>query len=127
MANVLLAVSLAFFIVLDSTAQPLPRKGGQREEAVEGVDIRYGEVRTDKGYRVRTYTSRPRGALLPPEYPDNEQGRQLFEPHPCPSSPKRRSTVFSSDSLASIISATPPSGPPVDDLVGWSTLSLLGR
>ena len=62
MANVLLAVALAFLIILDSSAQPLPRKGGQREEVVEGVDIRYGEVRTDKGYRVRTYTSRPRGA-----------------------------------------------------------------
>lgn len=43
-------------------ADPLPRKGGLPEEAVEGVDIRYGEVRTAKGYRVRTYTSRPHGA-----------------------------------------------------------------
>ena len=62
MVHAALVVSLAFFIVFDSAAQPLPRKGGQREEVVEGVDIRYGEVRTDKGYRVRTYTSRPRGA-----------------------------------------------------------------
>lgn len=45
-----------------AAAQPLPRKGGVPEEKVEGVDIRYGEVRTAKGYRVRTYTSRPRGA-----------------------------------------------------------------
>ena len=43
-------------------AQALPRKGGLPEEKVEGVDIRYGEVRTAKGYRVRTYISRPRGA-----------------------------------------------------------------
>ena len=44
-----------------ASAQPLPRKGGLPEEKVEGVDIRYGEVKTSKGYRVRTYTSRPRG------------------------------------------------------------------
>lgn len=44
-------------------AQALPRKGGLPEEKVEGVDIRYGEVRTAKGYRVRTYISRPRGAV----------------------------------------------------------------
>src|SRR5258706_1653783 len=62
MIHAAIAFSLAIFIVFDSAAQPLPRKGGQREEVVEGVEIRYGEVRTDKGYRVRTYTSRPRGA-----------------------------------------------------------------
>ena len=62
MVHVALAVSLAIFVVSESVAQPLPRKGAQREEAVEGVEIRYGEARTDKGYRVRTYTSRPRGA-----------------------------------------------------------------
>ena len=33
-----------------------------REERVEGADVAYGSVRTEKGYRVRTYTSRPRGA-----------------------------------------------------------------
>ena len=33
-----------------------------REETVEGVEVVYGSVATDKGYRVRTYTSRPRGA-----------------------------------------------------------------
>jgi pimeloyl-ACP methyl ester carboxylesterase len=33
-----------------------------REEAVEGVDVVYGSVTSEKGYRVRTYTSRPRGA-----------------------------------------------------------------
>ncbi len=43
-------------------AQSLPRHGGMREEKVEGVEIRYGEARSDKGYRVRTYTSRPAGA-----------------------------------------------------------------
>jgi len=31
-------------------------------EKVEGVEIRYGEARSAKGYRVRTYTSRPAGA-----------------------------------------------------------------
>jgi hypothetical protein len=31
-------------------------------EVVEGVEIRYGEAVSDKGYRVRMYTSRPRGA-----------------------------------------------------------------
>lgn len=62
MFHAALALSLAIFVILDCAAQPLPRKGGQREETVEGVEIRYGEARTDKGYRVRTYTSRPRGA-----------------------------------------------------------------
>jgi pimeloyl-ACP methyl ester carboxylesterase len=33
-----------------------------REESVEGAEVRYGSVATAKGYRVRTYTSRPRGA-----------------------------------------------------------------
>ena len=33
-----------------------------RHEVVEGVDIEYGEVRSSKGYRVRTYTSRRAGA-----------------------------------------------------------------
>ncbi len=43
-------------------AQSLPRHGGMPEEKVDGVQIRYGEARTEKGYRVRTYTSRPAGA-----------------------------------------------------------------
>jgi len=43
-------------------SEGLPRKGGLPEERVDGVDIRYGDVRTSKGYRVRTYTSRPHGA-----------------------------------------------------------------
>ncbi len=38
------------------TGQPLP------EEHIAGVDVRYGEAQTAKGYRVRTYTSRPHGA-----------------------------------------------------------------
>jgi len=33
-----------------------------REEAVDGATVTYGSVATPKGYRVRTYTSRPRGA-----------------------------------------------------------------
>jgi pimeloyl-ACP methyl ester carboxylesterase len=33
-----------------------------REEKVDGADVAYGSVVTQKGYRVRTYTSRPRGA-----------------------------------------------------------------
>lgn len=33
-----------------------------REEAIEGLDVRYGVAATDKGYRVRTYTTRPKGA-----------------------------------------------------------------
>jgi pimeloyl-ACP methyl ester carboxylesterase len=40
----------------DRTGQPVP------EERIDGVDVRYGEAATEKGYRVRTYTSRPRGA-----------------------------------------------------------------
>jgi pimeloyl-ACP methyl ester carboxylesterase len=31
-------------------------------EAIDGVEVRYGSARSDKGYRVRTYTTRPRGA-----------------------------------------------------------------
>lgn len=52
---------LALFM-LDCSGSPLPRKGGLPEEQVAGVTIRYGEVRTAKGYRVRTYTSRPKDA-----------------------------------------------------------------
>ena len=44
-----------------AVAQSLPRHGGMREEQVEGVEIRYGEARSGRGYRVRTYTSRPSG------------------------------------------------------------------
>ena len=33
-----------------------------REEAIEGLEVRYGEAASEKGYRVRTYTTRPRGA-----------------------------------------------------------------
>jgi len=33
-----------------------------REEVIEGATLTYGSVTTAKGYRVRTYTSRPRGA-----------------------------------------------------------------
>lgn len=33
-----------------------------RQEAIEGVEVRYGHAVSDKGYRVRTYTTRPRGA-----------------------------------------------------------------
>jgi len=61
----MLRAALAFAVALSTlhaAAGPLPRKGGLPEESVEGVDIRYGEVMTGKGYRVRTYTSRPRGA-----------------------------------------------------------------
>lgn len=49
-------------------AEPLARrvdpKTGEpmRFEEIAGVEVRYGEVLTEKGWRVRTYTSRPRGA-----------------------------------------------------------------
>ena len=33
-----------------------------REEAIEGAHVRYGSARSAKGYRVRTYTTRPAGA-----------------------------------------------------------------
>jgi pimeloyl-ACP methyl ester carboxylesterase len=33
-----------------------------REESIEGVETRYGAAKSGKGYRVRTYTTRPRGA-----------------------------------------------------------------
>ena len=61
MVRAALVVFLAAVFV-NAAAQSLPRKGGLPEEAIEGVDVRYGEARTDKGYRVRTYTSRPKGA-----------------------------------------------------------------
>jgi pimeloyl-ACP methyl ester carboxylesterase len=33
-----------------------------RKEAIPGVEVRYGEARSARGYRVRTYTSRPANA-----------------------------------------------------------------
>jgi pimeloyl-ACP methyl ester carboxylesterase len=33
-----------------------------RIEAIEGLEVRYGEAASAKGHRIRTYTSRPRGA-----------------------------------------------------------------
>ena len=62
MIRAALVAVVALVFAAESAAQSLPRKGGKPEEVVEGVDIRYGEARTEKGYRVRTYTSRPRGA-----------------------------------------------------------------
>jgi pimeloyl-ACP methyl ester carboxylesterase len=32
-----------------------------REEAIDALEVRYGEARSDRGYRIRTYTTRPRG------------------------------------------------------------------
>jgi len=55
----LAALSLVASIAL---AEPLARRGGAPFESIDGVDLVYGEARTDKGYRVRIYTSRPRGA-----------------------------------------------------------------
>jgi len=51
----------------DAIAAPLPRHADRAgnpvpEERIEGVEVRYGEAATAKGFRVRTYTSRPRGA-----------------------------------------------------------------
>jgi pimeloyl-ACP methyl ester carboxylesterase len=66
---VLLIVALAACAcTCRAIAQPLERRLDRRtgapiaEEKIDGVDLRYGEVRTARGYRVRTYTSRPRGA-----------------------------------------------------------------
>lgn len=44
------------------TIEARVRLPAMREEAIEGVDVRYGSVLTDKGYRVRTYTTRPKSA-----------------------------------------------------------------
>ena len=33
-----------------------------REETIDGVVVRYGEARSERGYRVRTYTTRPAAA-----------------------------------------------------------------
>jgi pimeloyl-ACP methyl ester carboxylesterase len=41
----------------DRAGNPVP------EERIDGVDVRYGDAATEKGYRVRTYTSRPRAAV----------------------------------------------------------------
>ncbi len=43
-------------------AQPLPRHGGMREDEWTCSADPLREARSDKGYRVRTYTSRPAGA-----------------------------------------------------------------
>lgn len=60
-----LLVLLAICGSCEICAQPLARRSdphtgaAMREERIAGVELRYGEVRSDKGYRVRTYTSRP--------------------------------------------------------------------
>ena len=35
------------------------RAPSMREETIEGLVVRYGEARSERGYRVRTYTTRP--------------------------------------------------------------------
>jgi len=35
------------------------RASAMREETIEGLVVRYGEARSERGYRVRTYTTRP--------------------------------------------------------------------
>jgi len=52
----------AALVAAGAAASPLPRKNNLPYESVPGVEIRYGEVETARGYRVRTYTSRPQGA-----------------------------------------------------------------
>jgi hypothetical protein len=32
-----------------------------QRETIAGLDVAYGQVTTEKGYRVRTYTTRPAG------------------------------------------------------------------
>jgi pimeloyl-ACP methyl ester carboxylesterase len=49
-------------ITMQSIAQPLTRKRDLPLERIDGVELRHGEALTEKGYRVRTYTSRPQGA-----------------------------------------------------------------
>jgi pimeloyl-ACP methyl ester carboxylesterase len=60
----LAASSCSCTAIAQSLERRLDRRTGapMAEEKIEGVDVRYGEVRTAKGYRVRTYTSRPHGA-----------------------------------------------------------------
>ena len=55
-------LSFVMMIGAASAAEPLARRGGRPTEQVAGLDIRYGEAMTARGYRVRTYTSRPHGA-----------------------------------------------------------------
>src|SRR5436190_19734529 len=54
---------IAFLVVAGAAAggDGLPRRGSLPFESVAGLEIRYGDVTTAKGYRVRTITSRPRG------------------------------------------------------------------
>jgi pimeloyl-ACP methyl ester carboxylesterase len=61
MLRFLFAVSVLLWIPV-ATGQTLPRRGGAPPESVDGVEITYGAVKSEKGYAVRTYTSRPRGA-----------------------------------------------------------------
>jgi len=46
----------------DAVADSRLQLPSMRPESIEGVDVRYGEAASEKGYRVRTYTTRPRGA-----------------------------------------------------------------
>jgi pimeloyl-ACP methyl ester carboxylesterase len=60
----LIAASCSCTAIAQTLERRVDRRTGapMAQERIEGVDVRYGDVRTDKGYRVRTYTSRPRGA-----------------------------------------------------------------
>ncbi len=46
----------------DATGEARVVPPPMRHEAIEGVEVRYGAVASEKGYRVRTYTTRPKGA-----------------------------------------------------------------
>ena len=45
----------------DSSREVIVDLPPMREETIEGLEVRYGEARSEKGYRVRTYTTRPKG------------------------------------------------------------------
>ena len=46
----------------DETLAVEVRAPAMREEAVDSLVVRYGEARSERGYRVRTYTTRPAAA-----------------------------------------------------------------
>jgi pimeloyl-ACP methyl ester carboxylesterase len=56
-----LAATLAC-VAVTAAAQDLPRRGNLPRESRPGLEVSYGSVRTDRGWRVRTYVTRPANA-----------------------------------------------------------------
>jgi pimeloyl-ACP methyl ester carboxylesterase len=56
------AVICVLMLGFSSNAADLPRRGAKPLESRAGLEVRYGEAVSERGYRVRTYISRPASA-----------------------------------------------------------------